>query len=225
MKLTAKKVLRTSNGEFSNNFRMFVVVVLQCVGLSIVSAYSVTPCKAKPVFAKRYTSNHHRRTQFIPSTSYCSQSSPLLPQLRRKMSTNDDISFGESSRPFRRDVFGYDNWVQHRSTDRFIGNLLDILKSGVFRELLPYCFSVSSIATFVVIYNALFVNGYDDFAGIHHSTIMGSTFPLLKMPMDFFNLCTPSLALLLGTSLGYIGPNCKPSFVSLIVLSNLLLVV
>jgi hypothetical protein len=193
MKLTTKKVLRTSNGEFSNNFRMFVVVVLHCVSWSIVSAYSVTPYKARPVFAQRYTSIH--------------QSSPLSPQLRRKMSTNDDISFGESSRPFRRDVFGYDNWVQHRSTDRFIGNLLDILKSGVFRELLPYCFSISSIATFVVIYNALFVNGYDDFAGIHHSTILGAAFPLLKMPMDFFNLCTPSLALLLGTSHGNIGPN------------------
>jgi ion channel-forming bestrophin family protein len=117
--------------------------------------------------------------------------------------TNEEpTTFGERSRPFRRDVFGYDNWVQHRSPDRFIGNLLDILKSGVFRELLPSCLWTSSVATFILLYNCLLVQGYDDFSGVHHDALLAGTFlslPLMKMPMDFFNLCTPSLALLLGT--------------------------
>jgi hypothetical protein len=114
------------------------------------------------------------------------------------LASEKDWSYGESSRPFRRDVFGYDNWVDHRSTDRFIGNLLDILKSGVFRELLPSCAFTSSIALFVVLYNSLLVNGYDDFAGVHHDALF-LFFPLLKIPADFFSLCTPSLGLLLGT--------------------------
>jgi hypothetical protein len=114
----------------------------------------------------------------------------------------EPTTYGERSRPFRRDVFGYDNWVQHRSPDRFIGNLFDILKSGVFRELLPSCLWTSRVAIFILLYNCLLVQGYDDFSGVHHDALLAGTFislPVMKMPMDFFNLCTPSLALLLGT--------------------------
>ena len=118
------------------------------------------------------------------------------------VNNDEPTTYGERSRPFRRDVFGYDNWVQHRSPDRFIGNLLDILKSGVFRELLPSCMWTSSVATFILLYNCLLVQGFDDFSGVHHEALLagfGVALPVMKMPMDFFNLCTPSLALLLGT--------------------------
>ena len=114
---------------------------------------------------------------------------------------NDEsgLSYAERSRPFRRDVFSYDLWVKHRSSDRFIGNLLDILKSGVIRQLSSEVMLLSSIALFVCVYNALCVTGYDDFSGVHHSSLANSQYlPLAKMPMDFFTLSTPALALLLG---------------------------
>ena len=116
-------------------------------------------------------------------------------------------SYGERSRIYRRDVFNYDNWVEHRSTNRFVGNLFDVLKSGVFRQLLPNCFYMSSIALFIVLYNTIFVEGYDDFAGIHHDPVLAAfmvSLPLMKIPGDFFSLCTPSLALLLGTLCVYV---------------------
>jgi hypothetical protein len=121
----------------------------------------------------------------------------------RPINAADDSgwSYGEKSRPLRRDVFGYDDWVNHRSTDRFIGNLLAILQSGVFRELLPTCFFTSAVAAFVCLYNALLVSGYDDYAGVHHATLVNFQLPAMKFPADFFSLCTPSLALLLSTSL------------------------
>ena len=33
------------------------------------------------------------------------------------------LSYSERSRPYRRDVFNYDDWVRHRSSDRFAGRL------------------------------------------------------------------------------------------------------
>ena len=107
------------------------------------------------------------------------------------------MSYAERSRMLRRDVFGYDDWVNHRSTDRFIGNLLNMLnKSGIFRILLPEILKYTFIAVFVCLYNALLVTGYDDFVGVHHEAF--ASFPVCKLPAEFFSLTTPSLALLLG---------------------------
>jgi hypothetical protein len=61
-------------------------------------------------------------------------------------SQKDDWSDMERSRPTRRDVFSYDLWVDHRSTDRFIGNLIEIFKSEIFKALLPACFFTSFFA-------------------------------------------------------------------------------
>lgn len=110
-----------------------------------------------------------------------------------------ELSYAERSRIYRRDTFSYDLWVKHRSTDRFIGNLLDILKSGILRQLLPEIALVGGVALFVCLYNALFVTGYDDLEGIHHAAVFVSQYlPVLKLPQEFFTLSTPSLALLLG---------------------------
>lgn len=108
------------------------------------------------------------------------------------------LSYGERSRPFRRDVFNYDLWVNHRSTDRFIGNLLDILKSSVVRQLFKDLVFISSVAAFVCVYNGLLVTGYDDFASVHHDAL-AQGFPIMKMSGQFFALTSPALALLLGT--------------------------
>ena len=107
------------------------------------------------------------------------------------------LSYGERSRPFRRDVFGYGDWVRHRSNDRFISNLLNVFRSGVVQQLLKEVYLTTGVATFVCLYNALLVNGYDDFAGLHHDPF-AEGFYVFAMPSAFFALTSPALSLLLG---------------------------
>ena len=75
-----------------------------------------------------------------------------------------------------------------------------MLKSGILRTLLPEIVKYTFIAVFVCFYNALLVTGYDDLGGLHHEALT-SVFPVCKLPADVFSLTTPSLALLLGTSI------------------------
>ena len=44
-----------------------------------------------------------------------------------------DIPYGETSRQFRRTVYTHDDWVKHRSPNRFIKNLSTIVSSGVYK--------------------------------------------------------------------------------------------
>jgi putative membrane protein len=44
-----------------------------------------------------------------------------------------DIPYGEISRQFRRTVYTHDDWVKHRSPNRFIKNLSTIVNSGVYK--------------------------------------------------------------------------------------------
>jgi putative membrane protein len=44
-----------------------------------------------------------------------------------------DIPYGEISRQFRRTVYTHDDWVKHRSPNRFIKNLATIFNSGVYK--------------------------------------------------------------------------------------------
>lgn len=173
-----------------------------CLASVALALLSVGPaCAFSPTASSSVGISRDRRVFFVKTT------------LNDAANKNEDglaatgWSYGERSRQFRRDVFGYDDWVAHRSTDRFIGNLIDILKSGVFRELVPKCLLTSSVATFVCLYNALLVAGFDDFSGAHHAALLADfglmqqqQLPILKMPAEFFSLCTPSLALLLGKS-------------------------
>lgn len=109
------------------------------------------------------------------------------------------LSYGERSRKYRRDVFNYDLWVKHRSTDRFLGNLVEMVKSGVIRTLSGELLLLTFVAVFVCLYNGLGVVGYDDFQGIQHDALLpNGGWPLLKFPPAFFTLTSPALALLLG---------------------------
>ena len=107
-------------------------------------------------------------------------------------------SYGERSRPYRRDVFDHDEWVRVRSNTRFSSNLLTIFESGVVRQLLREVILTTAVATFICAYNALLVNGYDDFAGIHHDPLVQG-FYVFSIPGAFFSLTSPALSLLLGT--------------------------
>jgi hypothetical protein len=111
------------------------------------------------------------------------------------------LSNAELNRPVRRDVYNYDLWVQHRSPDRFVTNLIDAMQSINLRHLLPDTINMGLLATFICTYNALLVNGYDDWDGMHHVPLLAGvmTFPVVQMPSVVFGLTTPFLALLLGT--------------------------
>jgi hypothetical protein len=110
------------------------------------------------------------------------------------------ISYSERSRPYRRDLFNYDDWVQHRSSKRFIGRFKNLTKSGVSWALTDEVLLLAAVATFVCSFNAFLVVGYDDFANVHHDPLINFRLPVLSLPFMFFTLTSPALSLLLGKS-------------------------
>jgi len=108
-----------------------------------------------------------------------------------------DIPYGETSRQFRRTVYTHEDWVKHRSSDRFIRNLFSIVNSGIYKNVGREVASTTSIATLVFFWNILTV-GYDDFNQIHHLPLINSYYiPGLTLPMAPFTLASGSLGLLL----------------------------
>ena len=109
-----------------------------------------------------------------------------------------DVPPGEESRQYRRTVYSHDDWVKHRSPDRFIFYLRAILSSGVYKNLAREVTTATAIATFVCLWNAL-TGEYQDLDKVKHAGIFAETLiPILKLPLDPFTVATPSLALLLG---------------------------
>jgi hypothetical protein len=50
-----------------------------------------------------------------------------------KLGKAKNIEYGERSRTYRRTVYGHDDWVRHRSPDRFVRNLASITNSGIYK--------------------------------------------------------------------------------------------
>lgn len=124
-----------------------------------------------------------------------------LPPPNANTNTNNALtllSYGERSRPFRRDLFQYENWVDHRQSNRFGASLLSIFSSGVFQQLLKEIYLTTGIATFICVYNALLVTGYEDFGGVHHEPFWQLGQYVLAVPSIVFTLTSPALSLLLG---------------------------
>lgn len=109
------------------------------------------------------------------------------------------ISYGENSRKFRRTVYSHDEWVKHRSADRFAYYLAGTFKSGVYQNLQREVTAAVLIAIFVFLYNMVF-GGYTDFAGVVHDALISSDILPTKigLPLAGFTLASPSLGLLLG---------------------------
>jgi ion channel-forming bestrophin family protein len=110
----------------------------------------------------------------------------------------DPLSYSEQSRAYRRDFYTHDSWLKARSKNRFVGTITKFFDSGVVRQLVDEIILVGAIATTVVLWNALFVAGYDDFSMVHHAPILDANLPLLKLPGEPFTLSSPALSLLLG---------------------------
>lgn len=116
---------------------------------------------------------------------------PQLPPLDIK-----DISYGEESRKFRRTVYTHEDWVKHRSSDRFFRNIVAMVSSGVYKSIGKEVLAVVSVASLVVFWNAL-TTGYVDFNGVSQEAPL-SGLPSLSLPLSPFTLASPSLGLLLG---------------------------
>jgi len=107
-------------------------------------------------------------------------------------------NYGEESRQYRRTVYTHDDWVKHRSTDRFARNLASIVKSGVYKNLAKEVMATTSVATFVCLWNTL-CSGYAGLGGEMHPAVIDSNVNLmLSLPLAPFTVSSPSLGLLLG---------------------------
>ena len=62
-------------------------------------------------------------------------------------------NYSEAQRKDRRTVFMHDDWVRHRSSERFVRNLLTLPSSGISQSLGKELTFVSSSAAFVVLFN------------------------------------------------------------------------
>ena len=106
--------------------------------------------------------------------------------------------FGEGSRKYRRTVYTHDQWVKHRSNDRFFNNLGTLFSSGIYKQVAKEVVTTVSVATFVCGWNAL-VGGYQGFDGaMHDPVIQASWAQVVGLPLTPFTILTPSLGLLLG---------------------------
>ena len=68
-----------------------------------------------------------------PTTESSSSSSIPTGALSMADTATKDIPYGETSRSFRRTVYSHDDWVKHRSPDRFLRNLWSIPASGIYK--------------------------------------------------------------------------------------------
>merc|ERR1719428_966646 len=106
-------------------------------------------------------------------------------------------SYSERSRAYRRSVYFHDNWIKHRSNDRYIRNFRTLFDSGVVRSLSTEILGVTGIAAAVVAINML-INGYDDLSMVHHAAPYPIPFlPDFSLPALPFQIAMPALSLLL----------------------------
>ena len=79
-------------------------------------------------------------------------------------------SYIEVSRQYRRTRYTHDDWLKHRSPDRFLSNLAEFSTSGIYRGILKEVGTVTAIASAVVLWNVFLGEGWVDSAGVHHDT-------------------------------------------------------
>jgi putative membrane protein len=115
-----------------------------------------------------------------------------------------ELSYGEESRRYRRTVYSHDDWVKHRSSDRFIRNILTTASSGIYKNVAREVWASTLIATFICLWN-MAAGGYTAFDGVTHEAVIQSIYlPALSLPLTGFTLLSPFLGLLLGKLSGNI---------------------
>jgi ion channel-forming bestrophin family protein len=150
-------------------------------------------------------------TSPVPKVSSSQQSSSTNTQLfgttkqPPEIPAPKELSYGEESRKYRRTVYTHDDWVKHRSPERFTRNLMSTTNSGIYKNIGNEVLATTGVALFVVLWNML-TGTYTDFAGVEHLGILKDTIlPVFSLPLAPFTLSSPSLGLLLvfRTNAGY----------------------
>ena len=138
---------------------------------------------------------------FAPTESRIARSviNPQYQTTSLASSTTDDVfqNFSEESRKFRRTVYTHDDWVRHRSPDRFVRNVKSITQSGIYSNVLKEVVATSTVAGLLIAWNGVF-GTYQDLAGVVHDGPMKDMLPILALPLTPFTLSSSSLGLFLG---------------------------
>ncbi len=122
----------------------------------------------------------------------------VVPLQMSAVNEAERTSYGEESRKFRRTVYTHDEWVKHRSPNRFVRNLSSFTNSGIYKNIGREVFATTSVATFICAWNIIF-GDYQDISGaVHAGPLKDSIIPILALPLAPFTLSSPSLGLLLG---------------------------
>lgn len=104
---------------------------------------------------------------------------------------------GEEFRIRRRTEYVHEDWVRHRSENRFFRDLGSTFTFDIYRKIGKEVLATVAVATWLCVYNAL-VGVYTDFEGVKHAGPLANGFlPVLSLPIAPFELSIPSLALLL----------------------------
>jgi len=116
-------------------------------------------------------------------------------------------AYTEMQRQDRRTIFMHDDWVRHRSSQRFLRNIRTIGSSGINQALSTELTFVTLVAVFIVVSNMIFFS-YTDFAGIKHPgplNFLDANIKALSLPALPFTISLPALSLLLvfRTNTGY----------------------
>lgn len=116
-------------------------------------------------------------------------------------------TYSEDQRKDRRTIFMHDDWVRHRSSDRFMRNMLSLPSSGINQALSKELAFVTLAAAFVVGFNMFFYQ-YQDLSGVVHPgplSFLAGNIKTLSLPALPFSIAMPALSLLLvfRTNTGY----------------------
>jgi hypothetical protein len=138
------------------------------------------------------------------STSLRSSTCPLRAasssSIVRFSTKTERISYGEEYRKSRRTVYTHEDWVKHRSPDRFLRNLGMTATSGIYRNVGREVSAVVLVAILLILWNMATI-GYSDFQGMEHEAVWThGRSPSFTIPEEAFTLPSSFLGLLLGES-------------------------
>jgi len=165
--------------------------MLRCMAALAVLAAASPTCEA-------FSSNPTPLAIKTSSTNQMPQKSALFMGPPTDPSAPATDLYGEGSRKYRRTVYTHDQWVKHRSPDRFVNNLSTLFNSGIYKNVGKEVAATTSVAVFVFAWNML-AGGYQDLAGVTHDPIIQAEWAkVVGLPLQAFTTLSPSLGLLLG---------------------------
>ena len=144
-----------------------------------------------PVLSPSYTATFLQPLDDLRTTTSLDMGPPVDP------SAPITERYGEGSRKYRRTVYTHNEWIKHRSSDRFVKNIQTLFNSGIYKQIATEVFLTTSVAIFVWSWNLL-VGGYQDLGGFMHDPVINGPWALMiGLPLTPFTILTPSLGLLL----------------------------